>query len=280
MKQMKQSGVEWLGEIPNDWAVLYPKALFNIRNECMREDDEQLTASQERGIISQKDFQKLEGRRIVQVILNREILKHVEPGDFVMHMRSFQGGLELSRKIGCVSSAYVMLVPRNEKVRHEYFRYLFKSSAYINALRSTSERIRDGQALRFYNFAQVFLPLPPVDVQDNISVYLDKRCAVLDEEVSKRLKIIEKLKEYKKAIIANAVTKGLDPNVPLSNKGIKWTSKTPADWRTYKFKHLFEIKKRIAGKDGLTVLSITQKGIVPKDFSSWKGQFAESYSDY
>lgn len=208
--EMKDSGAEWIGKIPKSWEVQYPKALFALRNERMREEDIQLTASQEYGVVPQKEFQEREGRRVVQVILNPEILKHVEPGDFVMHMRSFQGGLEIAERSGCISSAYVMLHARNDKVRLGYFRYLFKSPTYIDALRSTSNLIRDGQALRYANFIQVYLPLPPADVQDAIASYLDERCAVIDEAIARQEQLIDKLGEYRKSIIHHAVTGKID----------------------------------------------------------------------
>lgn len=208
--EMRDSGVEWIGEVPAEWEIHYPKALFFMRNERMKPGDTQLTASQEYGVIPQTEFQEREGRRVVQVILNPDILKHVEVGDFVMHMRSFQGGLELADRPGCVSSAYVMLHRRNDKVRDGFFKYLFKSSAYIDALRSTSNLIRDGQALRFANFIQVYLPLPSIDEQDRIADYLDERCAAIDEAISRQEQLIEKLEEYHKSIIHHAVTGKID----------------------------------------------------------------------
>lgn len=208
--EMKGSDVEWIGEVPSDWKVLYPKALFCLRNERMRPGDIQLTASQEYGMISQSEFQRLEGRRVVQAILNPEILKHVEPGDFVMHMRSFQGGLEISGRAGCVSSAYVMLRKRTDQVVNDFYKYLFKSSAYIDALRSTSNLIRDGQALRFANFIQVYLPLPPTEAQEKIASFLDERCAAIDEAIARQELLIEKLGEYRKSIILHAVTGKID----------------------------------------------------------------------
>lgn len=208
--EMRDSGVEWIGEVPAGWEIHYPKALFFMRNERMKSGDTQLTASQEYGVIPQSEFQEREGRRVVQVILNPDILKHVEVGDFVMHMRSFQGGLELADQSGCVSSAYVMLHRRTDKVRESYFKYLFKSSAYIDALRSTSNLVRDGQALRFANFIQVYLPLPSIGEQDKIAVYLDERCAAINEAISRQEQLIEKLGEYRKSIIHHAVTGKID----------------------------------------------------------------------
>ena len=123
-RSAKDSGVRWLGRIPAHWAVVPSRRLFSERNEKAKLDDEQLTASQRYGLLSQADFMRREGRRIVQVLNGHDILKHTEAGDFVMSMRSFQGGLEYSALRGAVSSAYVPLKPI-KWVHPGYFRHLF-----------------------------------------------------------------------------------------------------------------------------------------------------------
>ncbi len=168
----RESGVAWLGKIPSHWEVWRSKRLFALRNERARVDDEQLTASQKHGVIPQNLFMEIEDQKVVQVILNPEILKHVEPGDFVISMRSFQGGIEHSNYRGCISSAYVMLIP-SQHVYGPFYRYLLKSATYIQALQSTSNLVRDGQALRYQNFAQVDLPFIPRDEQVAIATFLD-----------------------------------------------------------------------------------------------------------
>jgi type I restriction enzyme, S subunit len=105
----KDSGVEWLREVPLHWEVYRSKVIFSERNVKAAEDDEQLTASQKYGVIPQQLFSELEGHKVMQVILGREILKKAEVNDFVISMRSFQGGLEFCPYSGAVSSAYVPL---------------------------------------------------------------------------------------------------------------------------------------------------------------------------
>ena len=119
------SGLQWLGQIPEHWKVVQSRRLFEQRKERARQGDEQLTASQKYGIISQKKFMKLENQRVVQVLTGAEILKHIEPDDFVISMRSFQGGLEWCTQQGCVSSAYIGLIP-TKHVIPKFFSYLFK----------------------------------------------------------------------------------------------------------------------------------------------------------
>jgi len=203
--KMKDSGVAWLGEIPEHWGVSKSQWLFSLRKEKARPDDEQLTASQHFGIVYQKDYMA-QGSRVVQVVLGNDILKHVEPDDFVISMRSFQGGIEWSNLRGKISSAYVMLIPQKQYVYSPYFRWLLKSHNYILALQSTSNLVRDGQALRYDNFRMVDLPLVPLDEQRAIADYLNKKIAKLDNIIADVTEQIEKLKEYRQSVISEVVT--------------------------------------------------------------------------
>ena len=153
----KDSGLPWLGNIPIHWEITQSRRLFALRKDRAITDDRQLTASQTHGIIYQDEYRALEGQNVVQVLTGADILKHVEPNDFVISMRSFQGGIEWSNLRGSISSAYVMLIPA-PAVNPRFFKYLFKCKPYIQALQSTSNLVRDGQALRYENFTQVFLP--------------------------------------------------------------------------------------------------------------------------
>lgn len=203
--KMKDSGVAWLGEIPEHWGVSKSQWLFSLRKEKARPDDEQLTASQHFGIVYQKDYMA-QGSRVVQVVLGNDILKHVEPDDFVISMRSFQGGIEWSNLRGKISSAYVMLIPQKQYVYSPYFRWLLKSHNYILVLQSTSNLVRDGQALRYDNFRMVDLPLVPLDEQRAIADYLNKKIAKLDSIIADVTEQIEKLKEYRQSVISEVVT--------------------------------------------------------------------------
>jgi len=202
---MKDSGVDWIGQIPAHWEVRNAKWLFSHRKERARKGEPQLAATQKYGVIPQTDFMDLEGRRVVQVFLDFDILKHVEAGDFVMSMRSFQGGIEYSEYTGCVSSAYVALKP-GEKVYARYFKYLLKSTRYIEALQSTSNLVRDGQALRFDNFSMVDLMVVPVDEQRQIADYLDSHGEKTESAIAIKERQIAALKEYKTSLINAAVT--------------------------------------------------------------------------
>jgi len=206
---MKDSGVEWLGKIPEHWEVVQSRRIFQERKGRAIKNDEQLTASQKYGVIPQKLFMEMEGRKVTQVLTGSEILKHIEVDDFVISMRSFQGGLEYSTYTGCVSSAYVGIIPIKH-IHSNFFKYLFKSKSYIQALQSTSNLVRDGQALRFENFSKVSLVIIPLEEQQTIADSLDDKTSKIDTLVTKATKAIELLKERRTVLISAIVTGKID----------------------------------------------------------------------
>lgn len=233
----KDSGVEWLGEVPENWDIYRSKNIFAERNIKAMESDEQLTASQKYGVIPQKLFSQLEDQKVMQVILGRDILKKAEVNDFVISMRSFQGGLEFCEYSGAVSSAYVPLYAKRE-LDNRFFKHLFKSSQFISALQNTSNLVRDGQALRYNNFVQLSLPFPSINEQKVIGAFLDYETARIDALIEEQQRLIELLKEKRQAVISHAVTKGLDPSVPMRDSGVEWLGEVPAHWDVVAIKWL------------------------------------------
>lgn len=204
--EMKDSGIKWIGKIPINWQAVNPRWLFAQRKDRAKKGMEQYTASQKYGVISQKDYMNRIGGSIVTVQKDFDILKMVCEGDFVIHMRSFQGGLEYSKHTGSISSAYVMLIPQKNTGECRYFKWLFKSASYINALQSTSNLIRDGQAMRYSNFIQIIIPYPPLDEQQQIADYLDSKCSEIDAIIADKKRQRGILTEYKKSLIYEYVT--------------------------------------------------------------------------
>ena len=253
MRKMKDSRVAWLREIPENWKVVPPKALFRLRKEKAAPGARQLTASQQHGIIYQDDYMALTGSRVVTVEKDFSILKRVEKGDFVISMRSFQGGLEYSENAGSISSAYVMLIPNLEYIVPEFYKWLFKSPTYITALQCTSNLIRDGQALRYNNFVQVPLCIIPKDDQKKIASTLGEKCQQIDDLISNVQAQIEKLKAYKQSLITEVVTKGLDPNVPMRDSGVEWIGKIPKHYDVIRMRYLINNYK--AGPFGSALIT-------------------------
>jgi type I restriction enzyme S subunit len=176
--RLKPSGVEWLGDVPEHWEVVRSKRVFSPRTELAQSGDIQLSATQAYGVISQEEYERRVGRKIVKIFRHLEKRRHVEVDDFVISMRSFQGGLERDWERGCIRSSYVVLKP-SQRLCVSYFAQLFKSYGYIGALQATANFIRDGQDLNYDNFCAVDLPWPPPNEQEQIAAALDSALAGL-----------------------------------------------------------------------------------------------------
>ena len=202
---LKDSGMAWCKRIPVHWEVIPSKYLFANSDLRRLDGDEQLTASQRHGIITQTEYMERENAKIVFANQGLENWKHVSPNDFIISLRSFQGGLELSEVSGCITWHYVVLKAK-KPVFHRYYKWLFKSSVYITALQRTCNFIRDGQDLRYSNFAQVPLPLPPIAEQKKIADYLDGKCRDIDDIIALKREQLAVLADYKKSVIYEYVT--------------------------------------------------------------------------
>ena len=205
----KPSGVEWLGEVPEHWEVRRSKRTFTPRHELARPNDVQLSATQAYGVIAQEEYEKRVGRKVVKILRHLDQRRHVEVDDFVISMRSFQGGLERAWQSGCIRSSYIVLQAATELVVG-YFGHLFKSVGYIAALQSTANFIRDGQDLNFENFCRVDLPFPPQEEQQLIAETLDRVTMGTESAIERSHREIALLREYHTRLIADVVTGKLD----------------------------------------------------------------------
>lgn len=208
-RQMHSIQANWMGDIPADWKMIPSKRLFLESKECKHPDDKPATASQKYGIILQEDYMKSENKRIVIATQGLDDWKHVEPDNFVISLRSFQGGIERSEIFGCVTWHYIVLLPQKYVVPR-YFKWLLKSKSYIKALQGTSEFIRDGQDLRYSNFVKVDLPLIPASEQEETADYIEQETAKIDRAIPVLEKEIELLKEYRTRLISDVVTGQMD----------------------------------------------------------------------
>ena len=227
----KDSGVEWLGEIPGHWAVFIAKRMFGNVRESASADAEQLAATQAYGVIPQKDFMERNDAKVVLALSGTENFRAVKANDFVISLRSFQGGIEHSAYDGCVSPAYTVLRRKDERnLNPSYLRYLFKDASYISALQSVTTGIREGRTITYEQFGSLSMPVAPVAEQTQIARFLDHETARIDALIEEQQRLIELLKEKRQAVISHAVTKGLDPTVPMKDSGVEWLGEVPAHW--------------------------------------------------
>ncbi|MCI7736528.1 MAG: restriction endonuclease subunit S [Clostridiales bacterium] len=203
--QLAYTGYNWLPYAPANWKPVPAKALFRNVTELRRQDDSMLAATQKYGLIEQSEYMRLEGRRIVLANDNLDKWLHTEPNDFIISLRSFQGGLEMCSKPGCVTWHYVVLRSQRD-IFPDFYKWFFKSAAYIAALQKTSDFIRDGQDLRFSNFVKVGLFNIPMDEQREIAEYLNQEVPKYDVAIDNLEKQIEQITELRTRLISDVVT--------------------------------------------------------------------------
>ena len=245
----QDSGPSWLGEVPAHWQIVRSKRLFTARKELARPDDVQLSATQAYGVIAQSLYEERTGYRVVKISMHLDKRRHVERDDFIISMRSFQGGLERAWSTGAIRSSYVVLKPEGQ-VDAAYFKHLFKSVPYIAALRATGDFIRDGQDLNYTNFCGVDLPLVPLPEQAAIGRFLDWANGQLDRTIRAKRKTIALLAEQMQSITQQAVSCGTDSTVQLRPSGIQLFGEIPQHWEVRPLKAVSVIQSGVTlGKD-------------------------------
>jgi type I restriction enzyme S subunit len=207
--EFKDSGLDWLGKIPAHWQLVPPTALFTESKERARDGDKLLSATQKYGVIPLAEFEEIEQRQVTLAVSNLEMRKHVEIGDFVISMRSMDGGLERAHAQGSVRSSYSVLKPK-PNVEARFYGALLKSSPYIQALRQTANFIRDGQDMNFSHFRKVRLPKFDVQEQTAIADYIETETARIDSLLKLTERSIDRLRERRAALITAVVAGQLD----------------------------------------------------------------------
>ena len=258
-KEYKDSGVQWLGEIPSHWKVRKMKYTFIERSEKNHPYEEPLCATQSKGVIPQSLY---EGR-VVVVNKGFEGLKLVKIGDFVISLRSFQGGIEYAYYQGIISAAYTVLQPKDSYMS-PFFKYLFKSHDYIQLLQTCVTGIREGQNINYPLLSKKAIPLPPLAEQHSIVTYLDTKCSLLDTLLSNKEKQISLLQEMKQRVIADAVTRGLNPNVKFKATNIPWLPEIPEHWEMSKVSSHFRQRNMKVSDIEYPALSVSKMGVTPQ----------------
>lgn len=229
--------VPWIEALPDGWQFLSAKRLFQPRPELASVDEPQLAATQAYGVIEQAEYERRVGRKVTKLNKNLDKRRLVKRDDFIISMRSFEGGLERAWAEGGIRSSYIVLKPAAE-ISVGYYQHLFKSQPYIQALRATGNFIRDGQDLNYSNFSLVDLPYPPLEDQALIARYLDWHGAMTGKLIRAKRRLIALLNEQKQSIILRAVTRGLNPSATLKPSGVDWLGDVPEHWEVIPPKRL------------------------------------------
>ena len=233
-REYKDSGIEWIGRIPKDWNTEKAKYVFIQRREKGNKDCTLLAATQKFGMYPQH---LLDGVVKVASGTDMQQFKTVHVNDFVISLRSFQGGFEMSDYEGVCSPAY-QVFSAQKPINNIFFKYLFKSDAFIQQINAFVLGIREGKNIQYEDFSTMYLPIPSLTEQQRIASYLDKKCAEIDSLVELQEQMIAQLTDYKQSVITEAVTKGLNPEAELVPSGIDWIGDVPKGWKIMPLKWL------------------------------------------
>jgi len=235
MRQMKDSGIEWIGKIPEHWEVTKLNMLYTQRIEKVSDKDYPPLSVTMKGILPQ-----LENAAKTN---NGDDRKLVRVGDFAINSRSDRrGSCGISAFEGSVSLINTILKPRSE-MNPRYYNWLFHSSLFSDEFYKWGHGIVDDLwTTRWQEMRNIAVPSPTLEVQQSIANYLDEKCGEIDSLIALQEQMIEKLKAYKQSVITEAVTKGLDPNAKLVPSGIDWISEIPEGWSNIRLKDIFVLK--------------------------------------
>ena len=253
-KKYKNSGVDWIGEIPEQWNILKLKFLFKDVSIKNKPDLDLLSVTQDQGVVPRSMVEN----RMVMPTGNLESFKVISKGDFAISLRSFEGGLEYSEYEGLISPAYTVLKSQKE-INDNYYKFLFKSKAFIAELQLSIVGIREGKNISYEELKYSYTPIPPIEEQQTIATFLDDKTAKIDQTIANKQKEIELLKERRQILIQKAVTKGLDDSVPLKDSGVDWIGEIPEHWEVRKLKAFCKAFGRI-GFRGYTTADLVDEG--------------------
>ena len=245
MREMKDSGLKWLGKIPADWTLAKIGGLYSIRNEKVSDKDYPPLSVTNKGILPQ-----LETAAKTNDGDNRKL---VRVGDFAINSRSDRrGSCGISPYDGSVSLINIVMVPRKEMVP-TYYEWLFHTTQFGDENYRWGHGIVDDLwTTGWQDMKKITIPMPSLDEQRRIADYLDTKCAEIDALTADIQTQIDTLEQYKRSVITETVTKGLNPDAEMKDSGIQWIGMMPAHWDCIRGKYILKyIQKPVRDDDGV-----------------------------
>ena len=277
MREMKDSGIEWVGAIPATWQM-HPLYYYFCERKCrntLGKENNLLSLSY--GRVIRKDINTVDGL----LPENYNGYNIIEKDDIVLRLTDLQNDKRslrtgLVREHGIITSAYTTIKANRELVP-EFFQYLLHSYDAMKVLYNMGSGVRQG--LNFSELSKMPLISPDMLEQKKIADFLDAKCSEIDAISADIQKEIKTLEQYKRSLVFEAISKGINGEKTANASSDIW-KEIPQSWKLVDIKYLFEIVKRMAGREGYNILSVTQKGLKVKDISGNQGQIAENYSGY
>lgn len=263
----------WLPMIPSQWELKKIKWSFKERSEKGYPDEPLLVASQNMGVVPKNIY----GKRTVEALKDLDKLKLVKVGDYVVSLRSFQGGIEYAYYQGIISPAYTVMQP-NPDFSSTYYKFLFKSAPFIKLLTTCVTGIREGQNIDYGKLKNHYIPIPPRAEQDQIGRFLNWKVSEINKLISIKRRQISLLNEAIERKISDVIIHGLSANVPLKESGTKWISAIPTNWQVIRCKYLFKERDQRSETGEEQHLSMSQKyGLIPDSMLDEHRMLSASY---
>lgn len=247
-QEYKSSRLEWVDEIPEGWECIRAKFNFSLIKRPPVEHDGIVTAFRD-GVVTLRSNRRTDG---FTNAIKESGYQSVKKGDLVIHsMDAFAGAIGVSDANGKCSPVYSCCIPKNKKINTPFYAYVVRTMAKIGFIESLSKGIRERSTdFRWSMFAEQYLPTPPLNEQTAIATFLDRETSRIDRLIDAKKRFIERLKEKRQAMITHAVTKGLDPDVPMKDSGVEWIGEIPEGWEVKRIKwSISSIKNGIWGDD-------------------------------
>ena len=278
MREAKSSGIAWIGTIPKCWET--DKLKYHLRRNEPRNPGDVVVLSlyRELGVIP-KDSRD-DNHNVTSEDTSK--YKYVRPGDFVINkMKAWQGSVAVSEYEGIVSPAYFVYEFTDDTIFKRYFHYLLRS-CYKDEFMRLSGGIRVGQwDLPADALENTPILIPPMDEQCRIADFLDAKCAEIDALTADIQSQIDTLEQYKRSVITETVTKGLNPDAETKDSGIEWVGAIPAHWSIHPVYNYFGERKNknsFGNEDNL--LSLSYGRVIRKDINTSDGLLPESFNTY
>lgn len=271
MREMKDSGIPWIGEIPKEWQVNMLSSLFDEHKQKNKDLAETNLLSLSYGKIVRKDINTKEG------LLPESFDGYnvISKGDIVFRLtdlqndkRSLRTGLCLEK--GIITSAYVTIRER-APLNSSYFHYLLHSYDLCKVFYGMGDGVRQG--MNYSDLRKLLVLQPSLAEQQRIAEFLDRKCAEVDEMIGLQEQIIEELKAYKQSVITEAVTKGLNPDAPMRDSGIEWIGQIPAHWEVKRLKFIAERHNQKVSDEVLPYIGL-------ENVESFSERFIETENEY
>lgn len=279
MREMKDSGIKWIGTIPQQWNVVKFKALFTPKSIPNSGDRELLSVYLDRGVIRYSDSSNMQVHKPSESL---DKYQNVDIGDFVLNnQQAWRGSVGVSKYKGIISPAY-LIYEMSKECFPQYMNYALRDCYMVQQYEYCSRGV--GTIQRNVSpqwLKQALVLLPPLDEQKRISEYLDEECSQIDGLIADIQAQIDVLEQYKRSQITEAVTRGLVSNEPLKESGLAWIGNIPERWRVMPNKYLMKKLKLIqpvyAGED---IISLTVNGVIKRDLDNPSGKMPASFDGY